>query len=272
MANENLKNALEKAGLTPEEFAEALRVDPKSVQRWVAGTTVPYPRHRAAISRALNLTEHDLWPNEAAGQPAGEDNHQHENGDDNDGVLAGRDVIGAWAYADDPTTPDLVALITDTTGPIDVLDSCCGIQITQELTDALLAQAEAGREVRVLTDGSAPHWEPLLDHPQIKLYLSEIPGEYWLIKTPDRMLLTINLEHQPGGQLPPILELAATASDGLFHRLASKFEQLWEHTDATEPVDDTNPSSASPTSGRENHTETDGASTTGGRRWPRQPG
>ena len=223
MANENLKNALKKTGLTSEQLAEVIRVDPKSVQRWVTGTTVPYPRHRAAISHALNLTEHDLWPNEKAGPLPS------ENKDGNESVVVGCDVTGAWGYADDQGAPDLVAFINDTNGPVDVLDCCCGIQITSELTDALLAHADAGHRVRILTDGSAPHWEPLLDHPQIKLYLSEIPGEYWLIKTPERMLVTINLEHEPGSTPPPpILELVATGGGGLFGRLANKFDELWE--------------------------------------------
>ncbi len=73
MADTNLKNALRRAGLTPEEFAEIVRVDPKTVQRWVAGTTTPYPRHRATIARALDLTEHELWPDHAPPPAAGSD-------------------------------------------------------------------------------------------------------------------------------------------------------------------------------------------------------
>ncbi|MBV9363196.1 MAG: helix-turn-helix transcriptional regulator [Solirubrobacterales bacterium] len=53
MADTNLKDALRRAGMTPEEFAEVVGVDPKTVQRWVAGSTTPYPRHRATIARAL---------------------------------------------------------------------------------------------------------------------------------------------------------------------------------------------------------------------------
>lgn len=34
MADTNLKSALRRAGITPEEFAEIVRVDPKTVQRW----------------------------------------------------------------------------------------------------------------------------------------------------------------------------------------------------------------------------------------------
>lgn len=231
MVNENLKNAISEAGLTPEQFAETLRVDPKSVQRWVSGNTIPYRKHRAAISRALDLAEHELWPDQT---PA------PDNTQDAIGIVKPCDVTGTWAYADEDTAPDLVAFITDTTGPIDLLDSCCGLEITAEITDALVEQADAGRQIRILTDGQAPCWEPLLEHQQIELYLSEIPGEYWLIKTSERMLLTINLQHEPAGQTPPpLLELTATSNDGLFHRLTGTFEELWaltSETDTAEPA------------------------------------
>lgn len=72
MANENLKSALKNAGMTPEEFASIIQVDPKSVQRWIAGTTTPYPRHRAKISRALDIAEHELWPDTAPRSGAGD--------------------------------------------------------------------------------------------------------------------------------------------------------------------------------------------------------
>lgn len=227
MPNENLKDAIQDAGLTLEAFAEVIQVDPKTVSRWVAGTTTPYRRHRAAISSALNLTEQDLWPNDRT-NPA--DNTPM-------GQAAGAcDVTGTWAHADDNNAPDVLSFIQRTTGPIDVLDSCCGIPITTKITDALLARADAGRHVRVLADGQAPRWEPLLEHPHAEVYLAEIPGEYWLIKTENQMLLTINLEHQPdGGPPPPILELTATLDEGLFARLTSRFEELWELTKLPEP-------------------------------------
>ena len=223
MANENLKNALRTAGLAPEEFADIVKVDPKTVQRWIAGTTTPYPRHRASISRALGLDEQDLWPQQSA---------RHASGDADDGTdavaLRACDVSGTWARADDPSAPNLAAFINRATGPIELLDSCCGLPITHEVTEGLLARADQGCNVRVLTDGQAPHWEALLDHSQIGIFVCEIPGEYWLIRTSGGMLMTINLEHEPGGSSPPpVLELASGTEGGLFDRLSSRFEELW---------------------------------------------
>ena len=61
MGNDNLRNALSRAGISADELAELIKVDPRTVRRWLNGQP-PYPRHRVKIARALDLTEHDLWP------------------------------------------------------------------------------------------------------------------------------------------------------------------------------------------------------------------
>src|ERR1700733_8771787 len=103
MANENLKNALRTAGLTSEQFAQIIDIDPKTVQRWVSGRT-PYPRHRATVARALELTEHDLWPDDVpppadAPSPARPSAHR------------GGDVIGSWGHMTDPGVPRPAAFL-----------------------------------------------------------------------------------------------------------------------------------------------------------------
>jgi len=49
--------------MTPEALAHAIRVDPKTVARWVAeeGRT-PQPRHRWAVADALEVDEAMIWP------------------------------------------------------------------------------------------------------------------------------------------------------------------------------------------------------------------
>src|SRR5476651_737102 len=105
MANENLQNALRDAGLTAEEFAEIVRVDPKSVHRWLAGTTIPHPRRRTAIARALDLPEHQPWPNET---PRTSTPNSRSGGD----PAAAAEVTGTWGYADDQGAPDPIAFIS----------------------------------------------------------------------------------------------------------------------------------------------------------------
>jgi transcriptional regulator with XRE-family HTH domain len=264
VANENLKNALEQAGLTVEQFAEVIEVDPKSVQRWVNAATIPYRKHRIRISSALNLSEQELWPGQASGTSTSDQAQQAPRA--TEGVVG--EVAGTWAHSDQDGAPDLATFIAKTDGPIDVLDSSCRIPVTGEVTDMLIEQANAGRPVRILTDGRAPHWEPLLGNDSVELYLAQIPGEYWLIKAPDKMLVAINLAHDPADSpAPPILELAATGGDGLFHRLTQRFDELWQQADG---VDASQPSQSSPADLTAGSTPPDPAPAAD-RRWPNQP-
>ena len=59
--NETLCRALIHARLTEEDVAARLRVDPKTVRRWLEGR-VPYLRYRWAIATMLSVGETDLWP------------------------------------------------------------------------------------------------------------------------------------------------------------------------------------------------------------------
>ncbi|NMO57818.1 helix-turn-helix transcriptional regulator [Actinoplanes sp. TBRC 11911] len=61
MTNERLRTAMLERGLTPSSLAEALSVDPKSVERWLSGRT-PYRRHRYAVAAHLGVDEVYLWP------------------------------------------------------------------------------------------------------------------------------------------------------------------------------------------------------------------
>jgi transcriptional regulator with XRE-family HTH domain len=61
MPNDRLRTALLERGVTPADLAEELKVDPKSVERWISGRT-PYRRHRYAVAAKLGVDEAYLWP------------------------------------------------------------------------------------------------------------------------------------------------------------------------------------------------------------------
>src|SRR6266568_256750 len=61
MANERLRSAMAKAGKDIANLADATAVDPKTVQRWLAGR-VPHPRHRWVIASLVEEDEGHLWP------------------------------------------------------------------------------------------------------------------------------------------------------------------------------------------------------------------
>jgi transcriptional regulator with XRE-family HTH domain len=61
MPNERLRAKLLERGVTPVELAEAVGVDPKTVERWLSGR-VPYRRHRYEVASFLRVDEAYLWP------------------------------------------------------------------------------------------------------------------------------------------------------------------------------------------------------------------
>ncbi len=59
--NETLRRAIFNARLTEADVATRLRVDPKTVRRWLEGR-LPYPRHRWDLANLLKADEAELWP------------------------------------------------------------------------------------------------------------------------------------------------------------------------------------------------------------------
>ncbi|TCN30666.1 hypothetical protein EV644_13148 [Kribbella orskensis] len=56
-----LRRAMFGAGLSEEDLASRMEVDPKTVRRWLEGR-MPYPRHRGVLARLLEVDEYQLWP------------------------------------------------------------------------------------------------------------------------------------------------------------------------------------------------------------------
>lgn len=61
-ANDRLRTAVNSAGLTPDDVAARLGVDPKTVARWISQGRAPYPKYRAQIAALVRESESYLWP------------------------------------------------------------------------------------------------------------------------------------------------------------------------------------------------------------------
>lgn len=59
--NQALRSAMMAAGLQQLDLASRLEVDPKTVDRWLAGR-LPHPSNRTAIAKLLGREEGELWP------------------------------------------------------------------------------------------------------------------------------------------------------------------------------------------------------------------
>jgi len=62
MPNERLRALLLERGETPDKLAEAVRVDPKTVERWVTKGRTPYRAHRYAVAAFFGVDESYIWP------------------------------------------------------------------------------------------------------------------------------------------------------------------------------------------------------------------
>lgn len=62
MPNERLRALLLERGETLDKLAEAVEVDPKTVERWVTKGRVPYRKHRYEVAAFFGVDESYIWP------------------------------------------------------------------------------------------------------------------------------------------------------------------------------------------------------------------
>jgi DNA-binding transcriptional regulator YdaS (Cro superfamily) len=228
MANEYLKTALTHAGLTAEGFADIISVDPKTVQRWIAGRT-PYARHRATISRALDIPEHELWPEDVpapaeaasfAGSPA----------------LPGTGHLQGWSQSDSDSVPNPVALLTDIVDEVDLLDENGALLQVPGLLAALENLASRGCRIRVIMPDPAIRVEVPKPSDSIEQRtLSLSMPDHSILRVDDTLLLVLNLHDQ---QPPPIFALQRQSADDLFNRLCSHVDERWDQAEPLSELDD----------------------------------
>jgi transcriptional regulator with XRE-family HTH domain len=215
MANEKLRQALQDAGLTPDQLADIVQVDVRSVRRWLSGGT-PYPRQRAKVARALDTNEHQLWPgiataatNAARPQPS--------------------DLIAAYLTADALDAPDWKTLIRDATHQIDLLGHTLELILnTPGATELLAAKAAAGCHIRVLLTNPRRCLRPLIGQPAIEVRLLDITPRQTIHRYDNQLLLHLQLIDQDDPDAP-LLHLHRAAAGGLFDRITEHYTDLWEH-------------------------------------------
>ena len=129
--NERLRRAMFRAGLDTQALAEAAETSVKSVERWLRGDAVPYPRTRYRIAALLGEDESYLWPDQAG---AG---------------LAGAELVAVYPRRTDVPKNLWVDLLRQAERSVDML-VFAGLFLTEEHPDWLpLLQAKAAAGVRV---------------------------------------------------------------------------------------------------------------------------
>lgn len=135
MMNERLRRAMLRAGFDLVTLAEAAEVSGKSIERWIRGDVVPYPRTRYRVAAILQEDESYLWPQAV-----------------DRGSLAGAELVSSWPRRNDVPRHLWTELLRQAERNVDYL-AYAGLFLTEEHADwipTLRARAEAGARVRIL--------------------------------------------------------------------------------------------------------------------------
>jgi transcriptional regulator with XRE-family HTH domain len=128
-------------GLTNSRLAEAVEVDPKSVERWITQDRQPHARTRAKVADVLGRGETYLWPGLLAGGRAA--------------AASNAEFVQMWAARADVPHEVWRALMAQTHNTIEVLVYAGGFLVEAlGFADLVAEKASKGATVRILLGDS----------------------------------------------------------------------------------------------------------------------
>jgi hypothetical protein len=238
MANERLRGAFAARALTVDAVAARTGVDPKTVQRWLAGRT-PHARHRWAVAALVREDEAYLWP-ATAGNRQMPDAVAHE-------------LLTLYAHRADVRPALWRTLFDQVRQDLDILVYAAVFLPEQQfdLLDLLRARAAAGCIVRIaLGDPSSPkllergaeekfgsgivsraenalkHYEPLHDCPGVEIRVHGTTLYNSIYRFDDTMLVNTHV-WALSAFAAPVLHVRRLVAGGLFDTFAQSFEAVW---------------------------------------------
>jgi transcriptional regulator with XRE-family HTH domain len=239
VANERLRDALNNAGLTTQEVASEVGVDPKTVERWITRDRLPYPRHRGKVAAMLSETERYLWP------AAVSDERRVE--------LSESELIRIYPRRAAISRDTWTRLLDGAVEHIDIL-VYAGLFLPEqqpELADTLCQKASAGARVRLLmaaSDGehviqrgneegigdvvasrvknALSFYEPHAAHGCIDLRLHDTTLYNSIFRFDHEMLVNAHVFGLPAAHAP-VLHLRKLGAGELFSIYADSFERVW---------------------------------------------
>ena len=229
---EPLRRALIGARLRDVDVAKTLGVDPKTVQRWLAGR-VPHARHRWNVADMLVVHEYDLWPHLAA-VPS-----------------IDPEVYATYPHRGSVSRETWRALFDNARSEIGIL-VYSGLFLAEdvEIVRLFADRARGGVAVRLLLgDPSSPHvdqrgadegihdamaakirnaitlYRPLIDAGvQIRLHSTVLYNS--LYRGDGEMLINQHI-HGIAAAYAPVLHLRRRTDDGVFATYLQSFERVW---------------------------------------------
>jgi hypothetical protein len=246
MINDRLRDALLVARLTPEGLAVELGVNPKTVERWVTQSRVPYPQFRHKISVLTQKSESYLWPDGLSARRRAE--------------VAESEIVRVYPYRAD-VPDDLWARLFETAVDNIGILVYSGFFLPEQhksQIELLKRKADEGASVRLLLGdpgsdqvalrgeeediGDAiaakirnvllAYYAPYAAYPGIKIKLHATTlynSIYWF---DDDMLVNTHAYGVPAA-FAPTLHLRHLSSGTLFQTYARSFDRVWDQTHKT---------------------------------------
>ncbi|MGW1211218.1 XRE family transcriptional regulator [Streptomyces sp. NPDC002499] len=240
MSNERLRSALLARNMTVQALADAIEVNPKTVERWITQGKVPYRRHQFATAAVLKVDVTTLWE-DARTVDTATDLAKAEIGT----VYPHRHTVpsGLWRELYGRAQKNLDVLVYS------------GLFLSEDpvFHDLLRAKVAAGVQVRILLgnpgcaavrqrgideghqimDGKIRNalmlYRPLMkSHPDIDFRLHDSTLYNSIYRSDDEMLVNPHV-YGVGAYLAPVFHLRRLSDGGLFETYANSIEHTWEN-------------------------------------------
>ncbi|GAA2811954.1 helix-turn-helix transcriptional regulator [Kribbella solani] len=242
MPNERLRAAMVEQGLTHHALAEELGVNVKSVERWVVGAIVPFPRNRHRLAVRLSRDESYLWPDALTRDRAA--------------ALAESEVVRIYPHRADVPADEWRQLFEDGNEDIGIL-VYAGLFLAEDsgLQRVLRKKGKAGARVRILLgDPDDVHiaerseeegigdaiaakirnaqvlYGGLLSAPGIEFRLHRTVLYNSIYRADDRLFVNTHIYGLPAAQAP-LWQLRKIPGGELAGHYLDSFERVW--ADAT---------------------------------------
>ncbi|MGW4543266.1 helix-turn-helix domain-containing protein [Streptomyces chartreusis] len=238
MSNERLRSALLAQNMTVQQLAEAIEVNPKTVERWITQGKVPYRRHQYATASLLNVDVTTLWDDTRSLDSATDLSkaeivtvypHRHvvptdlwremcERAKERIDIL----VYAGIGLAEDPRFLSVLKAKSQSVA-VRVLmgDPACEAVIRRGIDEGHRIMDGKIRNALV-------NYRPLFTgHPEIAFRLHDTVLYNSIYRVDDEMLVNTHV-YGIGAYLAPVLHLRRLPGGGLFDTFANSVQQTWE--------------------------------------------
>jgi transcriptional regulator with XRE-family HTH domain len=239
MANERLRDALLRNGLSYEHVSKVTGVDHKTVERWITKGRTPYPRHRHAIASLVKETETYLWPDAVT--------------PDRKAEVTESELVKLYPHRNSIPADLWDHLITNATENVEILVHA-GIFLVERPTFIrdLARKAEDGARIRLLFGDPASRevarrsdeeqlgkgtlgsrirnalafYRPLQDVKGVELRFHKTTLYNSIFRFDDEMIINTHVYGFQGAHAPA-LHLRRLSAGDLFETYSESFEHVW---------------------------------------------